>query len=190
VACELASTPVPALAELIAARGLDAIVRPRYGIDQADKRALRKVLDEELGDEPIGLVIDDASHIYGPTLASFEVLFPLLGDGGVFLIEDWATDRVRHKRVVAAIANEIAKGGETAVRLASTLGEHARRPPRTPLHRLAAELIQVTRDRNDVVTQVSVDRHWIVARRGPADLDRDGFRLADHHDSDWTWALP
>jgi hypothetical protein len=39
---------------------------------------------------PLDLVIDDASHIYGPTKASFQALFPLLRPGGLYLIEDWA----------------------------------------------------------------------------------------------------
>ena len=41
-------------------------------------------------DGPLDLVIDDASHFYGPTLASFETLFPLLTPGGLYIIEDWA----------------------------------------------------------------------------------------------------
>ncbi len=39
--------------------------------------------------EPIDVVIDDASHLYEPTRASFETLFPLLRPGGLYLIEDW-----------------------------------------------------------------------------------------------------
>ena len=39
--------------------------------------------------EPLDLVIDDASHLYGPTMASFEVLFPRLRPGGLYVIEDW-----------------------------------------------------------------------------------------------------
>jgi hypothetical protein len=34
-------------------------------------------------------VIDDASHIYEPTRASFETLFPYLRPGGLYIIEDW-----------------------------------------------------------------------------------------------------
>jgi hypothetical protein len=35
-------------------------------------------------------IIDDASHWYAPTLASFNGLFPYLIEGGVYAIEDWA----------------------------------------------------------------------------------------------------
>ena len=35
-------------------------------------------------------VIDDASHTYEETRASFEFLFPLLSPGGIYVIEDWS----------------------------------------------------------------------------------------------------
>jgi predicted O-methyltransferase YrrM len=190
VACELAPTPVAALDELIQRRNLGDTVRPHYGIDQANKDALAKVLDDELGNESIELAIDDASHIYEATLASFEVIFPRLKEGGLFIIEDWAADHWTHKAVVAAIQSQLAKGGPAAQRLEATLAELSAGPPPAPLHRVAAELIQVARDRSDVVSNVSVDRHWITVSRGPAALNSHNFRLSDHHQTDWTWALP
>jgi hypothetical protein len=44
---------------------------------------------EELANE-LDFVIDDASHTYEHTRRSFEILFPLLRPGGLYLIEDWA----------------------------------------------------------------------------------------------------
>lgn len=191
VACELAPTPVAALAELIRRRNLGDIVRPHYGIDQANKDALKRVLDDELGNESIELVIDDASHNYEATLASFEVIFPRLKEGGLFIIEDWAVDHWRRKVIVAAIQHKPAKGGDTArQRFEATRAEQSPRPSPAPLHRLAAELIQVARHRSDVVSNVSVDRHWVTVSRGTAALDSNNFRLSDHHETDWTWALP
>jgi predicted O-methyltransferase YrrM len=38
----------------------------------------------------IDLVVDDASHLYDKTLATFESLFPLVRAGGLYVIEDWA----------------------------------------------------------------------------------------------------
>ena len=35
-------------------------------------------------------MVDDASHTYEQTKASFEILFPLLDPGGIYLIEDWS----------------------------------------------------------------------------------------------------
>jgi len=38
----------------------------------------------------IDLVVDDASHMYAETKATFEMLFPLVRPGGYYIIEDWA----------------------------------------------------------------------------------------------------
>lgn len=38
----------------------------------------------------IDLVIDDASHLYEQTRATFQMLFPMVRPGGYYVIEDWA----------------------------------------------------------------------------------------------------
>jgi hypothetical protein len=38
----------------------------------------------------VDLVVDDASHTYEATKTSFEILFPLLRPGGIYIIEDWS----------------------------------------------------------------------------------------------------
>lgn len=89
VAVDLDPVCPPALAKLIADRGLHDRVLPVLGVDQSD--------DATLGDlarryGPFDLVIDDASHMLGPTRASFETLFPHVRPGGLYIIEDWASD--------------------------------------------------------------------------------------------------
>jgi hypothetical protein len=64
-------------------------LKPFWGVDQADSERLRQIVENEF-DGPVDLIIDDASHLYGPTKASFETLFPRLRRGGLFCIEDWA----------------------------------------------------------------------------------------------------
>ena len=44
----------------------------------------------------LDLVVDDASHTYEETKASFEILFPLLQPGGIYLIEDWSWAHTPH----------------------------------------------------------------------------------------------
>lgn len=89
VAVELARQPVVALEEFIEAHGLGDVVRTHYGIDQADRERLTTILADELGGTPLDLVIDDASHRLVPSRASFEVIFPHVRTGGLYLIEDW-----------------------------------------------------------------------------------------------------
>ena len=44
----------------------DDVVHVFYGIDQADATALRGIVADEFADEPLDLVIDDASHLLDP----------------------------------------------------------------------------------------------------------------------------
>ena len=64
---------------------------------------MREILDHEFVDESIDLVIDDASHLYVETKASFEELFPRLRPGGLFIIEDWASGHTMSKLVAAGM---------------------------------------------------------------------------------------
>ena len=64
-------------------------VRLHGNVPQADRESLRRIVDEDF-DGPLDVVVDDASHMYAHSLASFETLFPRLRPGGMYLIEDWA----------------------------------------------------------------------------------------------------
>jgi hypothetical protein len=75
-------------------RGLEGAIRTYWGVDQADSIALRQLISAEFSDE-LDLVIDDASHIYEPTKVSFEVVFPFLRPGGLYIIEDWGWEHWR-----------------------------------------------------------------------------------------------
>ena len=182
VAIELVETPVAVLTDYIAQRSLDAVVRPHYGVDQADRARLREILRREVGDRPIDLVVDDASHRYLPTLATFEVLFPLLRPGGRFVIEDW---RWQHKvdalvRSTTTSAQPVPEHVKTAIqrRVAETSTGQFVRPD--PFSRLVMELV-LARACGDLVAELTFGEAWVVVRRGPGALDPDAFRLRDHY---------
>jgi hypothetical protein len=59
-------------------------VSVHWGVHQEDGVTLRSLVTG-----PLDLVIDDASHEYDNTAASFDVLFPMLRPGGWYVIEDW-----------------------------------------------------------------------------------------------------
>lgn len=63
---------------------------PCWGTDQADKYKIQKLIHTHFDNEPIHIVFDDCSHMYTPTLASFNAIFPYLSVGGLYIIEDWA----------------------------------------------------------------------------------------------------
>lgn len=75
----------------------ELVTHPRWqrvrlvgGISQSDRSALAGIVKQEFGSDRLDLIVDDASHSYEPSLASFECLFPLVRTGGTYIIEDWA----------------------------------------------------------------------------------------------------
>jgi 23S rRNA U2552 (ribose-2'-O)-methylase RlmE/FtsJ len=58
--------------------------------DQSDAAALERICATYAPDG-LDVVIDDASHVGEPSLASFRALFPRVKPGGFYFIEDWGT---------------------------------------------------------------------------------------------------
>jgi predicted O-methyltransferase YrrM len=178
VAVELEVEPVEGLADFIDRRGLGDSVRPYYGVDQADTERLAAIANDEFGDEPLDLVIDDASHYLVETRASFEVLFPRVKPGGLYIIEDWpAVHRFAH--AIASAQKPDSPGHQT---LQTEVSERLapEKPPRPqPLTRLAIELMLARATSGDAVEEISLDGHWITVRRGQAELDPETFQLRD-----------
>lgn len=176
VAVDIEPEPLEALAGFISQRGLTEVVRPDYGVDQADRDRLRSILDAELGQEPIDLLIDDASHDLALTRASFDALFPLVRPGGMYVIEDWAKDHIWQHGIVQAF--QAMSPEERAAAFAESGGLGASEPPR-PLSDVAIQLVLAQAVASDVVTSVTFTKFHVMVERGPADLDPDTFRLAD-----------
>jgi hypothetical protein len=59
-----------------------------FRTSQDDEAKLDQIIKREFKG-PLDLVLDDASHYYDLTRASFEILFPRLRPGGFYVIEDW-----------------------------------------------------------------------------------------------------
>jgi hypothetical protein len=159
VAVDVKATPSPALEEYLDMRGLRDTVSTYYGVDQADRPRLTKILDSEVGTEPLDLVVDDASHAVAPTRTTFNCLFPRLRPGGTYIIEDWSW---AHSPVPTRVDE-------------------------TPLTVLVLELILACANRREVIPEVSVNRGWARVQRGPAELD-DSFDVAALVD-DRGWGL-
>lgn len=58
------------------------------GVSQDDPK-LPELVRGHFGGKAPDLIIDDASHRYGFTRRSFQMFFPMLREGGVYVIEDW-----------------------------------------------------------------------------------------------------
>jgi cephalosporin hydroxylase len=88
VALDIKNRP-PALDEIIQRHRIADKVKLHFGVSQDDRAAVTAIIDNEFGDEPLDVVIDDASHQYGFSRKSFEIVFPRLREGGLYIIEDW-----------------------------------------------------------------------------------------------------
>jgi Methyltransferase domain len=151
VAFELQPKRVPALDTLIAERGLGERVHVHYGVDQADAATLRDVVRRHLGSRRLDLVVDDASHLVGPSRISFNTLFPFLRPGGVYIIEDWSWAHVTWLEPL---------------------------PGETPLTRLVFEITMAQPSRPGLISELRVNRDWAVVVRGDAEVDASDFDVS------------
>jgi predicted O-methyltransferase YrrM len=180
VALDIETTELPALRDFIDERSLGERIRPYYGVDQADGSRLDEIADHEFGDDPLDLVIDDASHVYSLTRASFETLFPRLRPGGTYVIEDWSAAHTMRDAVREMMRDLPAeRRAEFAEQMRRALSAPDGLKPETPLSRLAVELLVCRASLGDVIDSVSVDRYWLKVRRGPGEIAAGGFRLDD-----------
>lgn len=173
VAVDINSAIPEELAGFLDGSPLAAAATLGWGVDQTDGETLLRLLEQRFGEAPPDMIIDDASHAFAATVASFETLFPRLRPGGLYLIEDWAWFEQVESGLIAAIEADPSGG------VARTVAERARQqPPQTPLSRIAALLALAAAYSPDVIAGVTLKPDWIEVRRGPARMP-DGLRLAD-----------
>lgn len=151
---DLYDRDVEVLADFAAGPASSDGFQVRFGVDQADDRALSAVVAETFGDEPLDLVIDDGSHAYAETRAAFEVLFPRLRHGGVYVIEDWAWAHRPDQGSIVELSCD-----------------------RPALSNLIVELMMVCGSATDVVDEITIEPEAACVVRGPRQFDSP-FRIA------------
>lgn len=174
VTIDIATEPVQALARFTRNERIGAVIHTFCGVDQRDRQRLEQILDQQFGGDMIDVVVDDASHRLEPTLISFNVLFPRLRPGGVFIIEDWS----RVQRFERALeADPVARERAAAA---------ARRNPRSTaapitrgLTRMILELVLTSAYAPGAVADVSVSHNFAVVRRGHEALDPESFDISN-----------
>ena len=78
-----------AIDQIIEKYRLGEKIQLNFGVSQDDRAAVTAILDREFPGQDLDLVIDDASHRYDLSRRSFEITFPRLREGGLYIIEDW-----------------------------------------------------------------------------------------------------
>jgi hypothetical protein len=172
VALDIKDSPTPALEHFVVDRGLSDRVHTEYGFDQADAPRLRRLLAGEFGDERLDLVIDDASHRLAPTRISFNVLFPHLRPGGVYVIEDWSG--LHHKDAV--LSARAAHDPELRAKLGAAAVRGIERD--TPLSVMLFELVLAAAYAPELFAEVRVIDDWAYVVRGPGPIDPETFDLS------------
>jgi SAM-dependent methyltransferase len=137
--------------------GLGDAVQTYGGVDQGDRRRLAELVEDSFEGDSLDLVVDDCSHLYGPTRASFNELFPRLRPGGAYVIEDW---RWAHSEL----------GSEHPEGLY---------PDEVPLTRLLFEIVLATPAVPGLITDISIDVEAIIVRRGEAKVEPATFDVAE-----------
>jgi hypothetical protein len=143
--------------EYIADKGLGDRIKTYWKTSQADPEALGRILESDFGGR-LDLVMDDASHLYGPSKASFEYLFARMPEGALYIIEDWAW---AHWKPYQAPDHEWAK--------------------QTPLTRLVFDLVEATGSTTDLANSLEVFQGFVIVERGPKPAaELAGFELEKH----------
>ena len=122
-------------------------------VDQADRGRLARIADEVFGDAPLDLVVDDCSHLYEATRASFNELFPRLRVGGIYTIEDW--NWTHEERVAEMFADQV------------------------PLTRFILELMLVVASGSGVISEIAVADGLVRVTRGDEEVEARDFDILD-----------
>ncbi len=153
---DLLPDPVPALEHYLDDQGLRDVIVPAYGTSQADRVALGALLDEHVPAAGIDLAVDDASHFYPESKVAFEIVFPRLRPGGIYILEDWGW-----AHWPGAWQEDDSPFGD-----------------RPFLSNLVFELVMLAASRPDLVSRVDVRPDMVWVHRGPETIGNTRFDLS------------
>jgi hypothetical protein len=153
------------------------VVRPYYGIEQADVTALRKIVANEFPEARLDLVIDDASHRLEPTRVSFNVLFPLLRPGGLYVIEDWSAG---HRWDLATADRLMAQDPIITDRVHRAIANRPELLNEVPLTRLVFEIVLASAY-TDFIDSIEIRESWLSVIKGLEQPDPEDFDIGKCH---------
>jgi predicted O-methyltransferase YrrM len=168
LAIELSNKPVAAVTKFLATHDPDAKASIHWGVDQSDRVEVPRLIASVFHDQPLDLVIDDASHLLGPTTATFEMLFPRLRPGGLYVIEDWSWRHLEERCAVTAITAD--PNGKAARIMAAAVAAKPNGPFDKPMSSLICQLVIAAGRNPDWITEVRATDGFCEIRRGDADI--------------------
>ena len=144
-----------ALTDYLAQARLTESVVPHFYTSQADRAAVTKIIEEDFSGQEIDVVIDDASHLFSLTREAFNIAFPYLKPGGLYVIEDWGWAHWRDAPWQTDLWFD-----------------------QPALSNLVFELIMACTSSREIISGVEVSPYLVAVRKGKATLDRTGFDLS------------
>jgi SAM-dependent methyltransferase len=154
VAVELSTKPVAALEDYIVKKECRDTIKPYYGINQADRKVL-SILEDEFPGRDIDLVVDDASHLYHESKESFNMIFPYLRPGGLYIIEDWAWSHTSLWQ-----------------------GENAKWSDKPALTNLIFEIIMACPSTTDMIEEIVIDKNNAFIYKGDSAIQSNEFDIS------------
>jgi hypothetical protein len=148
-------TDSPYFQKYVNHRGLQNRLRTYWHTNQADSGRLKEIVKHEFNEQPLDLVMDDASHYYELTKISFETLFPLIRPGGFYIIEDWAW---WHWQGLESYYSDA-----------------------TPLSKLIFELVEAAGTSKDIIKNIVIYQSIVIVERGDVIIQElDDFKLDNY----------
>lgn len=175
IAIELSSQPVRTVEDFLSTHDPEGRIEIHWGVDQSDRTVVPELLDRAFGDSPLDLIVDDASHLLTPSTATFEMLFPRLRPGGLFVLEDWSSEHLRELGFKRALENDV--DGKLTEQFKAAVAEGYE--PTAPMSVLICQLVVAAGRNPDWISEVRATDGFCEVRRGPAEIPRD-TPLADY----------
>jgi len=160
VAIDYHPQPVEALGKYIEQHRRIESIKPYYGVNQADRSAMESILTSEFPKKDIDLIVDDASHFYLETRAAFNINFPFLKAGGLYIIEDWAWAHW---------------AGDLWQKDASPFGESK------AMSNFLIELFMFTASCPEMVEDIVFNHNTIILKKGSGSFAAEPFDIGDHY---------
>jgi predicted O-methyltransferase YrrM len=159
LAVDITTKRVAALDAYIQEHGAAESLIPCYGYDQADGPRLQSLVED-----PLDLVVDDASHALAATRASFNALFPYVRPGGFYVIEDWGW---AHWDGWAHLPDYQKTG--------------ALFPDQPALTNLIFEIVMATATSPKLIPSVKLTFNMAIIEKGDMPVDATSFDIGKHH---------
>jgi len=157
VAIDLEPERAPDLDTYIQNTSCAESLTPYYNVNQGDRDRMEAILREEFPDGELDLVVDDASHMLAETTSSFNVLFPRVRPGGLYIIEDWSWAHAPHERWQKAD------------------GQWNDKPA---LSHLIFEIILSCASTPDLIEDITVNKNMVFVKRGARPVDPETFKIS------------